>query len=153
MINTIDLKTLRNGEFLQFQTDLLAIIGLNNPTALHVQAQYAALTSKVQEVEALFRTDPGNPITDEIQALDARRDAAVNGLLFVARGYANHYDENIRAYATKLNNHLELFGVGIARDNYQSETASIRNIVNDWGNKPELSEALGNLKLESRTGN
>jgi hypothetical protein len=42
-----------------------------------------------------------------------------------------------------------LFATSIARDNYPSETTSLRNIVNDWKNKPELQEAVVALNLSN----
>ncbi len=147
MISSIDIAKLRNGEFLQFQTDFLSIVNLNNPATLQVQTHYNVLVANVQEIESLFKTDTANPITEEIAALDGRRDDAINGLLFIVKAYSYHFDAAVQTHAIKLNHHLQLFGVGIAKDNYQSETATIRNIVNDWATQPELTAAITALNL------
>jgi hypothetical protein len=147
MINSIKLLLLRNGEFLQFNADFLKIVNLNNPATLQVEAAYNELFAIKQSIEALFKTDTSNPITEELEVLDARRDAAITGISTVISGYTSYYDNNIKAAAIKLNNHLALFGAGIARDNYQSETATIRSIVEDWTNKPELAAAITTLNL------
>ena len=147
MIKSIALKDLRNGEVLQFNTDILAIVNLNNPLVLKVQPEYNNLLVVNQVIEGLFKTDSSNPITEELQALDARRDAAINGMIAVINGYSYHFNAAINTHATHLKNHLNLFGAGIARDNYQSETTTLRTIINDWINKPELAVAVTALNL------
>lgn len=52
-------------------------------------------------------------------------------------------------HASALEAHLNLFGTGIARENYQSETTLLRNIINDWKTKPELAQAITALQLIS----
>jgi hypothetical protein len=158
MINSIDFVKLRNGELLQFNSDFLSIVNLNNPATLNVVNAYTALLIINQSIEQLFKTDQSNPLTEELQNLDARRDDAINGITQVINGYTYHFDETIKAYANKLNEHLALFGTGIAKDNYQSETATLRNIITDWTDKPLLADAitalnLGSWKTELATAN
>jgi len=42
---------------------------------------------------------------------------------------------------------LQLFGTGVARQNYPAETASINGIISDWETKPELVTALALLGI------
>ncbi|MEO7311498.1 MAG: DUF6261 family protein [Chitinophagaceae bacterium] len=158
MIKSITLQNLRNGEFLQFCKDTVSIIGLNNPATLLVQDQHLAFETMYTEVAALFKIQQANPFTVEVEALDARRDAAINGLIFVIQGFSYSFDPTIQKQATILSNHLGQYGSGIAKDNYQSETASLDGILNDWTNKPELAAAvvalnLGSWQAELKTAN
>lgn len=147
MIYSIDLPKLRNGEFLQFMTDALGIVNLNNATTLQVKQQYTNLQTVNKSMEALFKVDTSSPVTEEIQALDARRDAAINGIMAVINGYTYHFNDATKAHAMALSHHLSTFGVSIAKNNYQSETAILRSIINDWNTQPELTAALTALNL------
>jgi hypothetical protein len=53
---------------------------------------------------------------------------------------------NLKKQSKVLQTHLSAFGANIARDNYQSQTASVRNIIDDWDTKPELKEAISAFK-------
>lgn len=147
IIDSIKLQLLRNGEHLQFNTDVANIVTINNPTALQVVQPLATFMAINTVIENLFKISQGNPITEELQALDLRRDNAINGILLIVGGNGYHKDAVTRNHAKTLGDHLALFGTGIARDNYQSETATLRNIGNDWTNKPELAAAVTALGL------
>ena len=149
MITSIDLSKLRNSEFLQFMTDYLGVVNLNNATTLQVKQQYSSLQAITKTIEALFKVDTSNALSDELQALDARRDAAINGMAALINGYTYHYDAATKAHATTLSNHLAIFGVGIAKNNYQSETTILRSIINDWDTQPKLTAAINTLNLAS----
>lgn len=147
MITSIDLIKLRNGEFLQFMTDYLNIVNLNNPTTLQVKQQYSNLQVINKAMEALFIKNSSNPVTEELQLLDARRDAAINSIIAIINAYTSHFIAATKAHAITLSKHLAVFGVGIAKRNYQTETAVLRSIINDWDAQPELTAALTALNL------
>lgn len=148
MINSIEMVRLRNANYLQFQKDFLSIISRNDPKGLQVGSKYDALTSKVEELESLFKKALANPISQELLDLDARRDDAINGIFYVATAYAYHYDSILKQAAEALLANIKLYGSGIARLNYQAETATINSLINDWDNKPELSQAIDTLGLK-----
>ena len=148
MIKGLNLAALRNGEFLQFCKDSAGIVLLNDPAALQVTNEYQAFTAATAVVSDLFKTDQSNPITEEVQALDLRRDNAITGIAFALQGFSLHFDATIAAAASLLNNNLAIYGPGIARDNYQSETATLNNIINDWKNKPNMAAAIAALGIQ-----
>jgi hypothetical protein len=98
-------------------------------------------------LEDLFKTPTGSPITAEMEELDFRRDEAVTGLSTVITGNIHHYLPEMKAAATALQNNLNLYGNGIQKENYQSETAIINNLINDWTTKPELQNAVDVLGI------
>lgn len=147
MINAIDLVRLRNGEFLQFGTNVSDLVESNNPKGLNVEVQHAVFKTKVNETAALFNTERSSAITQELILLDERRDRAITGITAVIDGYCSHYVTKTVQAANLLANDLKLFGVGIARQNFQAETASINGIINDWETKAELIAALETLGL------
>ncbi len=147
MINSINLQALRNSEFLQFTTDALGILALNGSKKLLIEDQYYTLLTASTALENLFKSDRGNPLTDEILALDLSRDNAITGISALVNAYTYHFDENTRQQALLLAKNLSLYGAGIARDNYMSETATLSSIIGDWKNKPELQTGVAALQL------
>jgi Family of unknown function (DUF6261) len=105
------------------------------------------LISKRAALEVLFKKSTANPITVEIEALDARRDRAISGIQMIINGFAFHYDVAVSAPAIVLQNDMKIYTGNIARENYNAETAIINNLVNDWETKPALSTALASLNL------
>lgn len=147
MINSIPLQTLRNGEFLQFISDILGIVSLNDPAQLQVSGQFTQLQAEYVSLQELFKTDRSNPVTEEIIALDIRRDEAVTGISVLVNAFTYHFNPVLRNPAKLLQANLKLYGAGIARDNYMSETATISSIAGDWKNKPELQAAVSSLQV------
>ena len=147
MINAIDLRMLRNGEFLQFVTNFSALVESNNPVTLNVLQQHNDLKAKVGEIEPLFKQERASVITQELVLLDERRDKAINGMTSLIDGYCSHFNAPTAGAANLLTTDLNLFGSGVAKQNYQAETASINGIVSDWETKPELTAALATLGL------
>jgi hypothetical protein len=146
MIDSVKLRNLRNAEFIQFVTDALAIIATNNAQTLQIQSQYNALLALKTSLDTLFNKEQASPITDELIALDAKRDSLLNGIISLVQGNTNHFDESIRKQALALQANINSYGSGIARENYQSETAIISNLLADWV-KPELAAAVTALQL------
>jgi tRNA nucleotidyltransferase/poly(A) polymerase len=149
MINNLTLQPLRNSEYLQFITDTLNILSKNSPEALNISAQYNALSNAKDEVEKLFKISQSSLVTTEIEVLDKRRDDAINGINLLVQAFAYSADAVVNKHGKTLTAHLALFGPRIAIENYQSETTILRNIANDWKNKPELQEAVTALNLGS----
>ena len=149
MINSIDLRILRNPEYLQFIKDVVEIVQRNNPAALNVQAKHDTLNTKVTQLDDLFMIALASENTQVLVTIDAQRDEAFNGISYVILGYTYSNDVAIKTAAQKLNANLNIYGGGVARLNYQAETATITSIINDWETKPELSTALATLNLTS----
>jgi Family of unknown function (DUF6261) len=147
MIQSIDLKALRNAEYLQFMGQFAGLVNSSGPAALDVVAQYDSLRLKLTDMEALFKKQLASNITEEIEALDLRRDNAINGITSLVWAYLYHYNPDLVKAASLLSDNLKLYGVGIARENYAAETALINGIIADWENKPQLSQAVTDLDL------
>jgi hypothetical protein len=148
-MNAIHLPSLRNAEYLQYMKDFAGIINLNNPAALQIDAKLAAFTMKTAELEQLFKKAMANDRTQAIILLDERRDDAINGITAFLQGYSYHFQEDKKQNAQKLLANMELYGSGIARQNYQSETATINSLIMDFAGKPELAAAVTALNLQS----
>ena len=148
-MNSIDLTKLRNAEYLQYMKDFAGIINLNNPAALQIDAKLTAFNAKSVELENLFKKALANDRTKVILELDERRDDAINGISFFLQGYTYHFDEDIKKNAQLLLANMAIYGSGIARQNYQSETATLNNMIGDWEEKAELQDAVSSFSLTS----
>jgi hypothetical protein len=146
-MNGIDLPKLRNAEYLQYMKNYLAIVLRNDPSGLKITAKYNALQGKSSELHALFKKILANEKTADILALDERRDDAINGIYYVAQGYDYHFDPNLQTAAKLVKDSISVYGGGIAKLNYQAETATITSLVMDWENKAPLAVALNTLNL------
>lgn len=146
-INSIDPSRFRNTELLQLNNDTLSIVLANGPAALNVTDQYNALQTVNETLKTLFTTDRSNPITDEIIAMDLRRDNAINGIIAHTLALTYHFDETTNLAANVLNKYFGTYSIGVARQNYASETATLSNIIADLANKPNLSAAAATLLL------
>jgi hypothetical protein len=147
MINGITLNSLRNAEFIQFIKGILAIILSNGPAALNVQVQYDSVQAMLTALETLFITEQGSAITADISALDARRDRAITGFTLLVNALTYHFNPDTAKQAETLKKLFEKYGSGIARENYQAETAIIDNLIADLNNKPEMAAAINALQL------
>lgn len=147
MISSIDLAKLRNAEYIQFQKDLIAIIQRNNPTALNVLTKFQTLQTRVNELDVLFMRMLANENTKTIEELDSKRDQAITGIGMLITSYTYHFNVALRTAAEKLNESLKVYGSGISALNYQAETATLTNLINDWETKPDLINAITTLNF------
>ena len=147
MINAIDLRTLRNVEFLRFGIDFNGLIKKNNPVELNIQPQYVAFTTKLDETSQLFKLAQSSPITQELVLLDERRDMAIIGISGMIDSYCYHFEGATVKAANLLLTSLNLYGRGVAKMNLPSESGTIDAIVKDWETKPELAAAVEMLGL------
>ncbi|MGC4058890.1 MAG: DUF6261 family protein [Chitinophagaceae bacterium] len=147
MIKGIDLRMLRNAEFIQFSKAVLNIIAANDPSGMQVIAQHQAFEKVISAISDLFVTAQGSAITAAVEAADKRRDTAISGISLLVNAMMYHYDHNMSWSAEMLNENLALYGAGIARQNYMAETASISNLIDDWTQKPQLNAAVNQLSL------
>lgn len=148
-MNAIHLRLLRNAEFLQYVKDYAAIINLNNPAALQIDARLSAFETRSRELEELFKKALASDKTKTVLELDERRDNAISGISAYVQSLLYHFDAETRKNAQLLQDNLQIYGSGIARQNYQSETATLTNIYRDWTTKTELIDAATALNLNS----
>ncbi len=127
--------------------DLTGLLDAQDMEALSLAAPKAALTSVVDEIDTAFKQTQGSGLTQEITALDERRDRAITGLKSLTDSYQRHYNDATVQAAKALNNNILSYGERIQRLSYQEETAVIDSIVKDWETKQELQDAVATLAL------
>ena len=146
MISPLKITALRNNEYTQFMQNFLNVVQRYDPAVLLVQDEYNKLLALINFMKGMLNEGSGNAITDELVALDTRRDEAINGIMALANGYTYSMDPAKKAAANLVVTHLAAFGV-IARDAYQSETSKLQKIAADWTDKADLAAAIAALDL------
>lgn len=137
----------RNSEFIQYLTDIKSIILKHDPKVLKVKPQTIALIDTITVMHEVYKKQLGITITDEIQALDKRRDVAIIGIRSVAEGFTYHFDIVKRNAAEKLINSIDQYGSSIARQNYLAQTTILRNLTEEWRTSVHLKAAIAMLNL------
>lgn len=148
-MNAIELKLLRNAEYLQYIKDFTGIINLNHPESLGIESKLSVFTAKTGELEALYKKALASEKTRELLVLDEKRDNAINGIFYFLLSHSYHYESSQQQNAQILLDNMALYGSGIARMNYQAETATLNNLLRDWESKPELANAVNAFGLSS----
>lgn len=148
MIEAIDLKKLRNPEYLQFMADALGHVQNNNPATLQIEPQYEALRAKYAESDELFKLPLANERTKGLSTLDGKRDKALTGISLVVTGYLNHFDPAYATAADRLNRNIKLYGEQIYRQSYQAQSATLTSMINDWDTNSDLADAIDLLGLK-----
>lgn len=149
-LNAPHFNFFRNSEFLQFITNIQSTVDEANQQGeegLLLDGPLTELNSCLTDMNALFKQERGSEITSDLAAQDDRRDSALAGISLLLQAYLNHYDTPTRQAAERLLNHMNSYGTRLYNESYQSETAIITNLVNDWENDPDLSAAVNTLEL------
>jgi hypothetical protein len=144
MIQPINFNLWRNAEFLSYLTQVSKLLkAFNTGSAPAVfTSSLAGLDAAIADLELLFKQDPQSPGTARLKDLDARRDGLVTGVSLLCRAYTTHEDDEVRAAASLLLHSLSVYGPRVARQDYPTQTVSIRALLSDWKNKPELAGAI-----------
>jgi hypothetical protein len=148
MITDINLRKLRNAEFVQFMTDAQTILHAFPPDALESGTQIGTFSILVAELQILFHSEQVSPQAHDIHGLDAARDRLMSGLVKLCDAYTYGPNPDKRAAADLLSSSLDKYGTGIANQNYQAESATITNILADWSTHPPFTAAAALIGAE-----
>lgn len=97
----------------------------------------------------MYKKVSGNPLSKKLIELDDKRDAYFMGICFIVDGYLKHWDDATVAHASALNDSIKVYGRRIVDANYQSESASLDSLIDNWETSTELTAALTALHLDS----
>lgn len=147
MIQSINLNNFRNAEYIQFGKDALKLITDANATTLGIAKQTTAFQNSIDAVDKAFKTEQGNPISQQLVTLDEQRDNLFNGIWKITDGYLLHFNEATVAKAELIKKNLLTYGKNTTKLSYPAETANINSLITDWENKPDLTAAAVALHL------
>jgi hypothetical protein len=147
LVKKIDLKGLRNTEYIQFMRDITTVIA-NSPACLILLAQYhTELVAMYKEVEKRTFRSKRSAFTLQMQEMDRQRDNVYIGFCSIINGYTYSLNEIEKRYANRLEKYLKVFDSRMDKQNYQAETADISKIVRNCQSNAELQEAVAALSL------
>ncbi|CAL2107968.1 conserved hypothetical protein [Tenacibaculum sp. 190524A02b] len=148
-IKGIDLTKLRNAEFIQFIRQTIEFTKEKDLTVLPITDQLTQLEGKLAVLETLQKQEKANALTQEIEELDNLRDNAIKGISFITAGYTYSDDTAVKEAAITIQNSIKSYGYGsgIAKLNYNAQTATVISILNNWEENVSLSNAITLLKL------
>ncbi|MBL0683800.1 DUF6261 family protein [Aquimarina mytili] len=146
-MNTPYLNRYRNGEFLQYMKDILELVNQQDVDALQLTSQKNALEPIVNNINTVFQQSQGSTLTQEIIALDERRDRAIIGIRGASEAFTYHYDQGMAEAANTVLTSITTHGDGISRLSYQQETAILGSVVQDFETEIELKTAIMKLGL------
>ncbi|MBI9069498.1 MAG: hypothetical protein JEZ09_19535 [Salinivirgaceae bacterium] len=147
MIESINLRSLRSGEFTQFTNDVMAILAKADTETLGIKDQAADFNTAVEQLQAGFNKERGSDITAELTEIDARRDACISGIEKLSEAYTLHFEPVIAKAAQELLHKIESYGPRIAKQNYQTETTIINNLTQAVETDADLKDAVSKLYL------
>lgn len=149
MINQNPAYLLRVAEFIQQGKDVLQILNDADPKALLFKKQYDAYLAIFNEIDQVYKLSLSNPLTQTLIDLDNKRDAIFMGMCFIADGYFKSWEPAVAAQAKLIIDSINVFGRGIVIANYQSESADIKSLIDNWESNANITAALTALHLNN----
>ena len=137
----------RNGEFIQYMTDVLGFLEPHDVQVLQLAEQQGALAAVVAKLDAVYKEPLNSELTPEIAALDERRDNAFRGLKSATENALRHFNPAVAAAAKLLYRNLSAHGDNIPGLGYTEETTVLRSLIEDWENKADLKAAVTTVNL------
>jgi Family of unknown function (DUF6261) len=141
----------RNGEFLQFMKNGLAIVGAYDTAALLLQARTSTLQTETNAMDVAFQPVLANELTPELLVLDTRRDKALMGIKFQLETELYKEDSTIVTAAESLKSNYLSHGERIDKLSYQQETAVVNALLEDWS-KGSMLTAVTTVGLTTWVG-
>ncbi len=148
-ISTALFGNYRNGEYLQFMKNVVAIYGNYDTNALLLQARLQRLTDATKALDDVFMATTAHELTPELQALDIRRDKALMGIKLHLNSFTYSEETEIVKAANALMTNYLSHGDRIDRLSYQQATAVIDALLTDWRENLMLSASVNKLSINA----
>jgi hypothetical protein len=147
MINTFRLAKLPNPIYVQFMDYVATLVTDKDPVELNVKPQHDLLLQKLAELKSLYKSVQASSFSEKIIEADGWRDQILIGIITLVEANSFHFKEDRRVAAQILQKNIRIYGDRIAKNDYQTETAKLENLTNDWHTKPELQHAVDLLEM------
>jgi hypothetical protein len=146
MLTYPPLKFLRKGEFLHFHKQTVMIcqqFELPGPIAEALNGLPIAFAP----LEGRLAKWKREPLTEELEALDTRRDKALSGLHLLASACTRHHNAAIVEAAEVLLHGMRHFGKKLTLLNYMAKTTVAEALVSQMNGEGPLADAAAILPL------
>ena len=129
-INEFRLTGLHNEEHFQFHTDFKKLADTANPSALNIQAVYAAYLPVYADESTALDVVRKSAVTDDIAQADTLRDTTFRGFSDAVKSAVNHFDPTKKMAATRTQVVLGHYG-NLVTKSYNEETAALNSLLSD----------------------
>jgi hypothetical protein len=147
MLNTNPANKLHVAEFIQQGRDVQQIMENANPVLLLFNKQYEAYKKVFDEIDLVYKQSLSNPLTKTLFDLDTKRDSIFMGMCFIADGHFKSWETAVVANAKLIIDSINVYGRGIVDENYQSESADLKSLIDSWETDADVTDALTALNL------
>jgi hypothetical protein len=132
----------RSNEFIQFANNVVSICDESNPQVLKIRDPLEKLRTSLKDLEEIYKISQASEITSRLTELDDKRDNAIIFLRKLGDTFTNHFDESKQNAGKKLVEVIDKYGTPIYKQNYQAETSSLNNLMNELETSPGYREVL-----------
>jgi hypothetical protein len=144
-IKSVALTALQNEEWFQLLSQFRQIVREKGAETLKIKELFEIFSPIWQTAYDILEGIRTSGLTNPIAELDAKRDELFTGLKKQVEGLASHYDA---AKRTAANNLLRIFNQygRIDRENYNKETGSMTNLIQEFNTTFAADTALLGLQ-------
>ena len=140
-------KSLRNGEAVGLYRNVVIAVNAADATKLQLKVEVKELDQANTTVDLSFNGVYSSKFTEQLLALDARRDDDIVGIRLAAKSaQLNRNPEWVKAGKIVLKG-FDKYGSSIEKETNRVETTIVRNICDDAVNVADFKEALEVLGL------
>jgi len=146
-VTTANFGNYRNGEYLQFMKNVIAIYKKYDTATLLLASRVQTLEEANATMNEVFMSATSHELTPELQLLDQKRDKALVGIrLYLECMMYKSQDEVVKAAQVLQTNYFS-HGNRIEKLSYQQETAVTDALLHDWATIPSLVAAKQLLNI------
>ena len=130
----VKLSNLRNEEWFNFYTEFRTFVEQHSAEELNIERLYATFITLYTNADEALEKIAKSGLTDEMTALDARRDDNFRGLKAAVKSASTHFDADKKAAATHLDIVFNHYG-NLAAKPINEETSALYNFVQELRGK------------------
>lgn len=131
MITSTNLTMLRNLEYFQVMSNVLAYLKAENVEELKLALPVEKLTAQLKIYDDLLVLERGNLLSEKLNQANLDRDQALRSMLRVIRAYTSFPEQEKADAALKLLRVFEKYGKRIDKLPYLQESGALNNLLQD----------------------
>ena len=138
---SIILSILRNDEHFQFHSEIRDLILKIGAMDLNIEMDFDEYVVLYMQVDEALKKINKSAITADIQTADKRRDMLFRGMSDANKSALNHFSEDVRQAATRIQIVLDTYG-NLAQKPLNEQTSGVYNILQDLNGSKYKPDAI-----------